>query len=45
MTQLDLILSVYNAIYGYEAVPNDDCLYGTETDSKIEAFKQTLSDV
>ena len=45
ITQLDLILSVYNAIYGYEAVPNDDCLYGTETDSKIEAFKQTLSDV
>lgn len=45
MTQMDLILSVYNAVYGYESVPGNDCLYGAETDSKIEAFKQILDDL
>lgn len=45
MNKLDMVIQVFNAVYGYEAIPGDYSLYGEETAGMIEAFKQNLSDV
>ena len=45
MKQIDVMLQVFNAVYGYESVPGDEVLYGEETADKIEAFRTTLGDL
>lgn len=36
---------MFNAVYGYENIPGDSELYGQNTESMINNFKQSLSDL